>query len=81
LITGIANILAREARMDAVHSSGVFGWIEQPDIPFPHVQSWEPSVCGSFSEDLAGVWLPFNSDNWLMSEDEVCEQSSTSSCE
>lgn len=36
LIPGNANILAREACMDAIHFSGVLGWIEQSDIPFPH---------------------------------------------
>lgn len=65
--------------MDAVHASGVFGWIEQPDVPFPHSQAGEPSFCGSFSQDLAGVGFPLNSDNWRVSEDEVCKQSATGS--
>lgn len=44
-----ANILAREARMDAIHSSRPFGWIEQPNVSLVHVQPWEPSVCRSQS--------------------------------
>lgn len=62
--------------MDAVHDSGVLGWIEQSDVPLPHVQAWEPSLCGSFSQDSAGVWLPLNSDNWRVSEDEVSKEPS-----
>ena len=61
--------------MNAVHFSGVLGWIEQADIPFMHSQTWEPSVCCSFSEDLAGVGIPLNSDNWCVSEDEVGKES------
>ena len=63
--------------MDAIHFSGVLGWIEQSNVPFPHVQSWEPSFFCSFAQDLAGVWLPLNSDNWTVSKDEVCKQSTS----
>jgi hypothetical protein len=35
-ISGVANVLAREARMDAIHSSRVFGWIEQPNVSLVH---------------------------------------------
>jgi hypothetical protein len=63
--------------MDAIHASGVFGWIEQPDVSLVHVQAGEPSVCGSFSQDLAGVGFPLHSDNWGVSEDEVGEESAT----
>jgi len=57
--------------MNAIHAAGVLGWIEQSDIAFPHVQSGEPSVFGSLAQDSASVWLPLNSDNWFVSEDEV----------
>jgi hypothetical protein len=57
--------------MDAIHASGVVGWIEQPNVSFVHVQTGEPSVCGAFSQDLAGVGFPFHSDNWLVPKDEV----------
>jgi hypothetical protein len=67
--------------MDAIHSSGVFGWIKHPDVSFPHVQVWEPSFGGSFSQDLAGVSIPLNSDNWRVSKDEVGKQSASCSCE
>jgi len=59
--------------MNAVHDSGVLGWVEQSNVPFPHVQAGKPSVCCAFSEDLAGISIPLNSDNWLVSENEVCE--------
>jgi len=75
LLSGAANVLAREARMDAIHASRVVGWIEQPDIAFVHSQAGEPSFFRSLSEDLAGVSVPLNSGNWRMSEDEVGEQS------
>lgn len=44
-----ANILARETRMEAIHSSRPFGWIEQPNVSLVHVQPREPSVCCSQS--------------------------------
>jgi hypothetical protein len=66
--------------MDAIHSAGVLGWIEQSDIPFPHVQAGEPSVFGSLSEDVTGVSIPLNSDNWFMAEDKVGEHPAADSC-
>jgi hypothetical protein len=57
--------------MNDVHASGVLGWVEQSNVPFPHSQAWKPSVCGSFSEDLAGISIPLNSDNWSVAENEV----------
>jgi hypothetical protein len=59
--------------MNNVHDSGVLGWIEQSNVPFPHSQSGEPSICCAFSEDLAGISIPLNSDNWLVPEDEIGE--------
>lgn len=73
LIPGNANVLARESCMDAIHSSGVFGWIEQSDIPFPHSQIGEPSFGCALSEDLASVGFPFDGGDWGMSQNEVCE--------
>lgn len=67
--------------MDTIHDSGVFGWIEQSDVSFPHMQAGEPSFFGSFSQDGAGVSIPLNSDNWLMSENEVCEHPAADSRE
>jgi hypothetical protein len=61
--------------MDAIHAAGEVGWIEQPDVSFEHVQTGEPSVCGSLAQDLAGVGFPLHSNNWRVSEDEVGEQS------
>jgi len=63
--------------MNAVHDSGVLGWIEQSNVPFPHSQAGKPSFGCSFSQDSAGVWLPLHSDNWPVSQDEVGEESST----
>jgi hypothetical protein len=65
--------------MDAIHASGVFGWVEQPNVALPHPQAGEPSVCGSFSQDLAGVGLPLDGHNGSVSEDEVAEQSAAGS--
>jgi hypothetical protein len=81
LFSSSANVLARESRMNAVHASGVLGWIKQADISFPHPQAGEPSVCGSFAQDFAGVGFPLNSDNWLVSENEVGKQSTADSGE
>jgi TPP-dependent trihydroxycyclohexane-1,2-dione (THcHDO) dehydratase len=63
--------------MNNVHDSGVFGWIKQADVPFMHSQAGKPSVCGSFSQDLAGISIPLNSGNWSVSENEVCKQSAS----
>lgn len=70
---GDADILAREARMDAIHSSRPGGWIEQPDVPLMHVQAGEPAVSGAGSQDGAGVGVPLDGADWLVAEDEVCE--------
>jgi hypothetical protein len=80
-ISGRANILAREARCDAIHASRVFGWIEQPNISFVHVQVGEPSLCGALAQDLAAVSVPFDSGNWRVSEDEIGKQSAACACE
>jgi hypothetical protein len=67
--------------MDAIHSSRVFGWIEQPYVAFVHAQAGEPSLCCSFAEDLAAVGVPLNSGNWRMSKDEVGKESAARSGE
>jgi hypothetical protein len=59
--------------MDEIHSAGVFGWIEHPDISLVHPQAGEPSIGGSLSEDLAGVSVPLDNGNGSVSEDEVGE--------
>ena len=67
--------------MDAIHSSFVLGWVKHADIAFPHVHAFKPTVCDPFPEDVAAVVIPLNSDNWLVSENEVSEDSPASSCE
>lgn len=67
--------------MNAVHASGVFGWIEHPNVSLVHVQAGEPSVCGALSQDLACVGIPFDGDDGLVSKDEVGEQSASSASE
>jgi hypothetical protein len=61
--------------MNNVHDAGVLGWIKQLNVPFPHSQAGKPSVCCSFPQDLAGVSIPLNSDNWLVSENKVGKES------
>jgi hypothetical protein len=63
--------------MDAIHVSGVIGWIEQPNVSFVHVQVWEPSIGSSFTQDLAGIRFPLDCADWLVSKDEIGEQSAT----
>ena len=65
--------------MDAIHSAGVFGWIEQPNVSFVHVQPGEPTFSGSLAQDLAGVPVPLNSDNWLVPEDKIGKESAAGS--
>jgi hypothetical protein len=65
--------------MDAIHFSGVLGWIEQTDIPFMHSQAWEPSIGGSFSKDLAGISIPLNSGNWSVAENEIGKETASMS--
>ncbi len=80
-ISGLANVLAREACCDAIHSSRVVGWIEQPNVSLVHVQAGKPSLCGSLPEDLAAVSVPLNSGNWRVSKDEIGKQSAACSSE
>lgn len=67
--------------MDAIHASGVVGWIEQPNVSLVHVQAGEPAIGGALSQDLACVGAPLNSDNWRVSEDAVGKQSATAAGE
>jgi hypothetical protein len=68
-------ILAREARMQAIHSAGVPGWIEHPHVSFVHVQTGEPCLGGSLAQDGAAVGIPLDGADGLMAEDEVGEES------
>lgn len=61
--------------MQAIHSAGVFGWIEQPNVLLVHAQLGEPSVGGSFPQDSAAVGIKLNCSDWGMAEDEVGEES------
>jgi hypothetical protein len=63
--------------MDDVHSAGVFGWIEQPNVTLVHMQVWEPTTCGSLLQDLAGVLIPLNSNDWFVSEDKIGKQAAS----
>ena len=65
--------------MDAIHSSRVFGWIEQPDVSFPHTQVGEPSLCGALSEHSAAVGVPFDGSDGFMSQNEVTQKPSSRS--
>ena len=67
--------------MDAIHSSRIFGWIEQPNVAFVHMQVGEPAVCGSLAQDVAAVSIPLDGHNGSVSEDEISEQSATGSGE
>jgi hypothetical protein len=67
--------------MDAIHDALVLEWIKQSDISFPHMQSGEPSVCGSLSQNSAGVFVPLDCDNWLVSKDKVGKQSASNARE
>ena len=64
--------------MDAVHFADVLGWIKQAHIAFPHRQVGEPAVCGSLSEDAAGVGVPLDGDDGGVSKDKISEQPSSS---
>ena len=65
--------------MDAIHAPGVFGWIEQPDVDFVHVQVVEPSVIGARSQHSAAMPVVFDGSNGVVSKDEVGEQSDAGS--
>nr|WP_240946357.1 hypothetical protein [Pseudomaricurvus alkylphenolicus] len=58
--------------MDAIHSSGPVGWIEQLDVSMVHVQPWEPSVICSSLEHSGCVVVPLDGKNWSVSKNEVC---------
>lgn len=67
--------LAREACMQAIHSAGVAGWIEQPNVSLVHAQTGEPSIGSALAQDSAAVGIKLNCSDWDVSEDEVGEQS------
>jgi hypothetical protein len=67
--------------MDAMYSARVFGWVEHPNVSLVHPHVGEPSVCDSLSKDFTGVFVPFNGNDWPVSEYEVREKSSADSCE
>lgn len=77
LFSSSANVLAREPRMNAIHSFGVVGWVKISNISFPDNQLGKPSFSGSFSEDLTRVGFPFDCNHWGMSKNEIGEESST----
>ena len=62
--------------MEAIHSAGVFGWVEHPNVSLVHAQLGEPSVGGTFSQDSAAVGIKFNCADGGVAEDEVTEQTS-----
>jgi hypothetical protein len=68
-----ANILAREARCEAIHPSLPGGWIKQPNISFVHPQAWEPSVGGPVAKCSAAIFVPLDGKDWIMSQNEVCK--------
>lgn len=63
--------------MQAIHSAGVVGWIEQPNVSLVHAQAGEPSVGGALSQDSAAVWIKFNCSDWGVPEDDIGEQSAS----
>jgi hypothetical protein len=67
--------LAREPRMDAIHSSFPVGCREQPNVSLEHLQVWEPSFGSSLPEDLATVGVPFDGTDGFMPKNEVCNES------
>jgi hypothetical protein len=64
--------------MQAIHSSGVFGWIEQLDVSDMHVHIGEPfwSLCESF----CGVSFPLDGEYRYVSKNEICIKSSACAC-
>ncbi|OGO33105.1 MAG: hypothetical protein A2Z03_02250 [Chloroflexi bacterium RBG_16_56_8] len=62
-----------------MYLSRVFGWIEHPNVSLVHPQVGEPAFGGAFSQDSAGVWLPLDCANWIVSDNEVGKQSASAS--
>jgi len=67
--------------MQAVHSAGVFGWIEQPGVDFVHAQAGEPSIGNAGAEDGAGVGVPLDDGDRGMAEDEIGVKSAAGAAE
>jgi hypothetical protein len=64
-----ANILAREARADAIHSAGVGAWIEGSHVAFMDDESWEPAIGGSLTQNRSAIGHPFDGCDVLMSDE------------
>jgi hypothetical protein len=53
--------------------------VDGSHVGFNDLEAREPSICCPVSQDLAGIRVPFDGRDWLMSEDEVGKQSASSS--
>lgn len=69
-----ADVLARESAAERINRSQS-AEVHVPDIPFNDVQAGE-----SLAEYLAGVGIPFDCPLWVVSVDEVGEDSAACSC-
>ncbi len=74
-----ADVLAREARCDAIHSATPRGWIEQPHVPLVHVQAGEPPLVAPLSEHGAAIGVGLDGTDGFMSKNEICKESATGS--
>ncbi len=76
-----ADVLAREARCEAIHAARPRGWIEQPNVSLVHVQAGEPAIGGALAQDGAAIGVPLDGADGLVSEDEVRQEATTCSSE
>lgn len=71
-----ADVLTREASAERIDSSQLSREVHGSDIALDDSQAGEP-----FAQDLAGVGIPLDSDDGIVSEDEVCQDAATGSGE
>ena len=77
---GGGNILAREARMDEIHSSGPGSRVPLPDVGMDDGEVWEP--IGSMSrERVTAISILINGNHGVESQKPVRKQRAADSCE
>ena len=79
-LSGRRHSLAGKAPRDDVNFSFPGVAVEGPDV-IPDGEEGQASVCLSGEEDAPAVGINLNSADGYVSEEQVCEDSSSSSCE
>jgi hypothetical protein len=59
--------------MDAIHATLPAGEINFAHVPFDDFESRKPPICCASAQHGAGVGVPLDGDDGLVTKNEVCE--------